>query len=172
VTIKAPLDPDDPNSPTGKVEAWSQGGGRTLAEREFRCRDNTIILSAPAIPRPGMAGRVPPKTANNLSDYGTASNLRPGSGVDPTVEVKWFYQHNRPTRRLGFSLATTNLVRAVYYQDKAEPKPLEALLPLIRNRLFLCRLDAEQRQGWHAFPFAQITSPGQSHHRPGRLGRP
>lgn len=41
---KAPSWPDDPNSPTGKVEAWSQGGGAPWQTPSFDIETNTIVV--------------------------------------------------------------------------------------------------------------------------------
>ncbi|OYT91810.1 MAG: PQQ-dependent dehydrogenase, methanol/ethanol family, partial [Pseudomonas sp. PGPPP3] len=54
--VKAPSWPNDPNSPTGKVAAWSQGGGAPWQSASFDAETNTIIVGAgnPA-PRHGRA---------------------------------------------------------------------------------------------------------------------
>lgn len=43
---KAPSWPNDPNSPTGKVEAWSHGGGAPWQSATFDPDTNTIIIGA------------------------------------------------------------------------------------------------------------------------------
>src|SRR5690554_7658754 len=43
---RAPSWPDDPNSPTGKVEAWSHGGGAPWQSASFDPETNTIIIGA------------------------------------------------------------------------------------------------------------------------------
>eukprot|EP00657_Telonema_sp_P-1_P005437 TRINITY_DN2278_c0_g1_i2.p1 TRINITY_DN2278_c0_g1~~TRINITY_DN2278_c0_g1_i2.p1 ORF type:complete len:143 (-),score=8.06 TRINITY_DN2278_c0_g1_i2:128-556(-) len=64
---KAPSWPDDPNSPTGKVEAWSHGGGAPWQSASFDVETNTIIVGAgnPA-PWNGWARTAP---GGNPADY-------------------------------------------------------------------------------------------------------
>ncbi len=89
--IKAPSWPDDPNSPTGKVEAWSQGGGAPWQSASFDAATNTIIIGA-GNPAPWNGWARTPEDGNP-ADYDslyTSGQV----GVDPsTGEVKWFYQH-------------------------------------------------------------------------------
>ncbi|MGV8287082.1 PQQ-dependent dehydrogenase, methanol/ethanol family, partial [Pseudomonas aeruginosa] len=44
--VKAPSWPDDRNSPTGKVESWSHGGGAPWQSASFDAETNTIIVGA------------------------------------------------------------------------------------------------------------------------------
>ncbi|MFP5339293.1 MAG: PQQ-binding-like beta-propeller repeat protein, partial [Gammaproteobacteria bacterium] len=88
--IKAPSWPDDPNHPTGKKEAWSQGGGAPWQSASFDPETNTIIVGA-GNPAPWngwerTSDGGDPKDYDSLYTSGQV-------GVDPsTGEVKWFYQ--------------------------------------------------------------------------------
>ena len=46
--VKAPSWPDDRNSPTGKVESWSHGGGAPWQSASFDAETNTINMMAAA----------------------------------------------------------------------------------------------------------------------------
>ncbi|MDO6459383.1 methanol/ethanol family PQQ-dependent dehydrogenase [Granulosicoccaceae sp. 1_MG-2023] len=87
----APSWPDDPGTETGKVEAWSHGGGAPWQSASFDVETNTIIIGA-GNPAPWNTWkRTSP--GGNPQDY---DNLYTSGqvGVDPTTgEVKWFYQH-------------------------------------------------------------------------------
>src|SRR5574344_2456179 len=89
--IKAPSWPDDPNHPTGKKEAWSQGGGAPWQSASFDAETNTIIIGAgnPA-PWNGWARTADGGNPKDYDSLYTSGQV----GVDPTTgEVKWFYQH-------------------------------------------------------------------------------
>ncbi len=90
---KAPSWPADKNSPTGKVEAWSHGGGAPWQSASFDVETNTIVIGAgnPA-PWNGWA-RTP---GDSLFTSGQAY-------IDPTTgELKGFYQHT-PNDHWDFS---------------------------------------------------------------------
>ncbi|WP_230478460.1 PQQ-dependent methanol/ethanol family dehydrogenase [Vreelandella hamiltonii] len=87
----APSWPDDPDSETGKVQAWSQGGGAPWQSASFDPDTNTIIIGAgnPA-PWNGWARTSEDGDPSDYDSLYTSGQL----GVDPsTGEVKWFYQH-------------------------------------------------------------------------------
>ncbi|NGO91356.1 MAG: PQQ-dependent dehydrogenase, methanol/ethanol family, partial [Halomonas sp.] len=87
----APSWPDDPDSETGKVQAWSQGGGAPWQSASFDPDTNTIIIGAgnPA-PWNGWARTSEDGDPSDYDSLYTSGQL----GVDPTTgEVKWFYQH-------------------------------------------------------------------------------
>lgn len=89
--VKAPSWPDDPNSPTGKAEAWSHGGGAPWQSASFDVASNTIIIGAgnPA-PWNGWARTAEGGDPKDYDSLYTSGQV----GVDPsTGEVKWFYQH-------------------------------------------------------------------------------
>ena len=90
---KAPSWPADPNSPTGKVEAWNHGGGAPWQSASFDVPTNTIVIGAgnPA-PWNGWA-RWP---GDSLFTSGQAY-VDPGTG-----ELKGFYQHT-PNDHWDFS---------------------------------------------------------------------
>ena len=88
---RAPSWPDDPNTETGKVEAWSHGGGAPWQSASFDAETNTIIIGA-GNPAPWNTW----KRTSPGGDPADYDNLYTSGqvGVDPTTgEVKWFYQH-------------------------------------------------------------------------------
>ncbi|OKO35314.1 quinoprotein ethanol dehydrogenase [Pseudomonas aeruginosa] len=102
--VKAPSWPDDRNSPTGKVESWSHGGGAPWQSASFDAETNTIIVGA-GNPGPWNTWA---RTAKGGNPHDYDSLYTSGQvGVDPSSgEVKWFYQHTPTTP--GTSPATTN----------------------------------------------------------------
>lgn len=89
--VKAPSWPDDRNSPTGKVESWSHGGGAPWQSASFDAETNTIIVGA-GNPGPWNTWA---RTAKGGNPHDYDSLYTSGQvGVDPSSgEVKWFYQH-------------------------------------------------------------------------------
>ena len=87
----APSWPDDPNSETGKVEAWSQGGGAPWQSASFDAKTNTIVIGT-GNPAPWNTwARTPeggdPTEWPSLYTSGQAY-------VDPTTgQLKGFYAH-------------------------------------------------------------------------------
>ena len=110
---RAPSWPDDPSTETGKVEAWSHGGGAPWQSASFDAETNTIIIGA-GNPAPWNTWkRTSP--GGNPADY---DNLYTSGqvGVDPTTgEVKWFYQHT-PNDAWDFS-GNNELVLFEYTED-------------------------------------------------------
>ena len=143
--IKAPSWPDDPNSPTGKVEAWSQGGGAPWQSASFDAATNTIIIGA-GNPAPWNGWARTPEDGNP-ADYDslyTSGQV----GVDPsTGEVKWFYQHT-PNDTWDFS-GNNELVLFDYEQD-GEKVPATAHAD--RNGFFYV-VNREDGKLMNAFPF-------------------
>ncbi len=88
---KAPSWPNDPNQPTGKVEAWSQGGGAPWQTATFDVKTNTIVVGT-GNPAPWNTWQRTPKGGDprewdSLYTSGQAY-------VDPsTGEVKGFLAH-------------------------------------------------------------------------------
>ncbi|VTQ00473.1 quinoprotein alcohol dehydrogenase [Pseudomonas aeruginosa] len=103
--VKAPSWPDDRNSPTGKVESWSHGGGAPWQSASFDAETNTIIRRRRQ-PRPvehlgaHRQGRQPARLRQPL-------HLRPGRG-GPEQRRGEVVLPAHPQRRLGTSPATTN----------------------------------------------------------------
>ncbi|MEL0169057.1 MAG: quinoprotein ethanol dehydrogenase [Pseudomonadaceae bacterium] len=143
--VKAPSWPDDPNSPTGKVEAWSQGGGAPWQSASFDAATNTIIIGAgnPA-PWNGWARTPVDGNPNDYDSLYTSGQV----GVDATTgEVKWFYQHT-PNDAWDFS-GNNELVLFDYQQDG---KTVPATAHADRNGFFYV-VNREDGKLMNAFPF-------------------
>jgi PQQ-dependent dehydrogenase (methanol/ethanol family) len=143
--IKAPSWPDDPNSATGKVEAWSHGGGAPWQSASFDIETNTIIVGAgnPAPwntwARTGKDGK--PEKYDSLYTSGQV-------GVDPTTgEVKWFYQH---TPNDAWDFSGNNELVLFEYKDKG--KTVKATAHADRNGFFYV-VNRENGKFIRGFPF-------------------
>lgn len=126
---RAPSWPDDPNSPTGKVEAWSQGGGAPWQSASFDVENNLIIVGA-GNPAPWNTWYRTPKGGNPL-EY---DNLYTSGqvAVDPsTGEVKWFYQH---TPNDAWDFSGNNELVLFEYKDGG--KTIKATAHADRNGFF------------------------------------
>lgn len=126
---RAPSWPDDPNSPTGKVEAWSQGGGAPWQSASFDLENNLIIVGA-GNPAPWNTWSRTPKGGNPL-EY---DNLYTSGqvAVDPsTGEVKWFYQH---TPNDAWDFSGNNELVLFEYKDGG--KTIKATAHADRNGFF------------------------------------
>ncbi|MEZ2746579.1 quinoprotein ethanol dehydrogenase [Halopseudomonas bauzanensis] len=144
--IKAPSWPDDPNSPTGKVEAWSQGGGAPWQSASFDPETNTIIVGAgnPA-PWNGWARTPSDGSPSDYDSLYTSGQV----AVDPsTGEVKWFYQHT-PNDTWDFS--GNNELVLFDYKDEAG-KTVKATAHADRNGFFYV-VDRNNGKLANAFPF-------------------
>jgi len=144
--IKAPSWPDDPNHPTGKKEAWSQGGGAPWQSASFDPETNTIIVGA-GNPAP-WNGWERTSDGGNPNDYDslyTSGQV----GVDPsTGEVKWFYQH---TPNDAWDFSGNNELVLFDYKDKAG-KTVKATAHADRNGFFYV-VDRKDGKLQNAFPF-------------------
>lgn len=110
----APSWPDDPDSETGKVEAWSQGGGAPWQSASFDPESNTIIIGAgnPA-PWNGWARTSPDGHPSDYDSLYTSAQV----AVDPTTgEIKWHYQHT-PNDHWDFS--GNNEIVLFDYEDES-----------------------------------------------------
>lgn len=126
---RAPSWPDDPKSPTGKVEAWSQGGGAPWQSASFDVENNLIIVGA-GNPAPWNTWYRTPK-GGNPQDY---DNLYTSGqvAVDPsTGEVKWFYQH---TPNDAWDFSGNNELVLFEYKDGG--KTIKATAHADRNGFF------------------------------------
>jgi len=126
---RAPSWPDDPSSPTGKVEAWSQGGGAPWQSASFDVENNLIIVGA-GNPAPWNTWYRTPKGGNPL-EY---DNLYTSGqvAVDPsTGEVKWFYQH---TPNDAWDFSGNNELVLFEYKDGG--KTIKATAHADRNGFF------------------------------------
>ncbi|AKX58653.1 quinonprotein alcohol dehydrogenase [Thiopseudomonas alkaliphila] len=144
--IKAPSWPDDPNHPTGKKEAWSQGGGAPWQSASFDPETNTIIIGA-GNPAPWNGWE---RTADGGNPRDYDSLYTSGQvGVDPTTgEVKWFYQH---TPNDAWDFSGNNELVLFDYKDK-DGKVTKATAHADRNGFFYV-VDRTNGKLKNAFPF-------------------
>lgn len=143
--IEAPSWPDDPNSPTGKVEAWSHGGGAPWQSASFDAATNTIIIGAgnPA-PWNGWARTAEDGEPGDYDSLYTSGQV----GVDATTgEVKWFYQHT-PNDTWDFS--GNNELVLFDYENDGEKVPATAHAD--RNGFFYV-VNRNDGKLMNAFPF-------------------
>lgn len=161
--VKAPSWPDDPRSPTGKVEAWSQGGGAPWQSASFDAETNTIIIGAgnPA-PWNGWA-----RTSENGHPKDYDSLYTSGQvGVDATTgQVKWFYQHT-PNDAWDFS-GNNELVLFDYKDSKG--KTVKATAHADRNGFFYV-VDRTSGKFIRGFPFVDNVT--WATHIDPKTGRP
>ncbi|MDQ7729665.1 methanol/ethanol family PQQ-dependent dehydrogenase [Halomonas sp. SpR8] len=142
----APSWPDDPDSETGKVQAWSQGGGAPWQSASFDPDTNTIIIGAgnPA-PWNGWARTSEDGDPSDYDSLYTSGQL----GIDPsTGEVKWFYQHT-PNDTWDFS--GNNEIVLFEYQDE-NGQTVNAGAHADRNGFFYVT-DRTNGELINAFPF-------------------
>ncbi|WP_245846670.1 methanol/ethanol family PQQ-dependent dehydrogenase [Vreelandella alkaliphila] len=142
----APSWPDDPDSETGKVQAWSQGGGAPWQSASFDPDTNTIIIGAgnPA-PWNGWARTSEDGDPSDYDSLYTSGQL----GIDPsTGEVKWFYQHT-PNDTWDFS--GNNEIVLFEYEDE-NGQTVNAGAHADRNGFFYIT-DRTNGELINAFPF-------------------
>lgn len=142
----APSWPDDPDSETGKVQAWSQGGGAPWQSASFDPDTNTIIIGAgnPA-PWNGWARTSEDGDPSDYDSLYTSGQL----GIDPsTGEVKWFYQHT-PNDTWDFS--GNNEIVLFEYEDE-NGRTVNAGAHADRNGFFYVT-DRTNGELINAFPF-------------------
>lgn len=143
--VKAPSWPDDPASPTGKIAAWSQGGGAPWQSASFDSETNTIIIGAgnPA-PWNGWARTSAEGEPGDYDSLYTSGQV----GVDATTgEVKWFYQHT-PNDTWDFS--GNNELVLFDYDNEGKKTPATAHAD--RNGFFYV-VNREDGKLMNAFPF-------------------
>lgn len=122
--IKAPSWPDDPNSPTGKVEAWSHGGGAPWQSASFDIESNTIVVGA-GNPAPWNGWKRWP--GDSLFTSGQAY-------VDPSNgELISFYQH---TPNDAWDFSGNNEIVLFEYKDPKTGKMIKAGAHADRNGFF------------------------------------
>ncbi len=144
--IKAPSWPDDPNSSTGKAEAWSHGGGAPWQSASFDAETNTLVVGAgnPA-PWNGWARTAKDGKPADYDSLYTSGQV----GVDAsTGEVKWFYQH---TPNDAWDFSGNNELVLFDYKDK-NGKTLKATAHADRNGFFYV-VDRSNGKLVNAFPF-------------------
>jgi alcohol dehydrogenase (cytochrome c) len=143
---RAPSWPDDPSRETGKVEAWSQGGGAPWQSATFDVATNTIIIGAgnPA-PWNGWARTSPDGDPADYDSLYTSGQV----GVDPTTgEIKWFYQH---TPNDAWDFSGNNEIVLFDYKD-ADGRRHQAGAHADRNGFFYVT-DRTSGELLNAFPF-------------------
>jgi len=144
--VKAPSWPDDPTTETGKVEAWSHGGGAPWQSASFDPETNTIIVGA-GNPGPWNTWARTSKDGNphDFDSLYTSGQV----GVDPsTGEVKWFYQH---TPNDAWDFSGNNELVLFDYKNK-DGKLVKATGHADRNGFFYV-VDRSNGKLQNAFPF-------------------
>lgn len=128
---KAPSWPNDPNSPTGKVEAWSQGGGAPWQTATFDVDTNTIVIGT-GNPAPWNTWK---RTAKGDDPRNWASLYTSGQAyVDPTTgNLKGFFSH---TPNDAWDFSGNNSVLLFDYKDAKTGKTVKASAHADRNGFF------------------------------------
>lgn len=128
---KAPTWPNDPNSPTGKVEAWSQGGGAPWQTASFDAETNTIVVGT-GNPAPWNTWK---RTAPGDKPINWPSLYTSGQAyVDPsTGELKGFFSH---TPNDAWDFSGNNSVLLFDYKDPKSGKTVKASAHADRNGYF------------------------------------
>ena len=128
---KAPSWPNDPNSPTGKVEAWSHGGGAPWQTASFDIDTNTIVIGA-GNPAPWNTWK---RTAPGDDPRHWDSLFTSGQAyVDAaTGDLKGFYQH---TPNDAWDFSGNNSLVLFDYQDPKTGKLVKATAHADRNGFF------------------------------------
>ncbi len=128
---KAPSWPNDPNSPTGKVEAWSHGGGAPWQTATFDVETNTIVIGT-GNPAPWNTWK---RTAEGDKPLNWPSLYTSGQAyVDPTTgELKGFFSH---TPNDAWDFSGNNSVLLFDYKDPKSGKTVKASAHADRNGFF------------------------------------
>ncbi len=128
---KAPSWPNDPNSPTGKVEAWSQGGGAPWQTPSFDVETNTIVVGT-GNPAPWNTWK---RTAKGDDPRNWPSLYTSGQAyVDPsTGDLNGFFSH---TPNDAWDFSGNNSVLLFDYKDPKSGKTIKASAHADRNGFF------------------------------------
>ncbi len=128
---KAPSWPNDPASPTGKVEAWSHGGGAPWQTASFDVDNNMVVIGA-GNPAPWNTWK---RTAPGDDPRNWDSLFTSGQAyVDAsTGELKGFYQH---TPNDAWDFSGNNSVVLFEYKDPKTGKLVNASAHADRNGFF------------------------------------
>jgi alcohol dehydrogenase (cytochrome c) len=128
---KAPSWPNDPKSPTGKVEAWSHGGGAPWQTASFDIENNMVVIGA-GNPAPWNTWK---RTAPGDDPRNWDSLFTSGQAyVDAsTGELKGFYQH---TPNDAWDFSGNNSVVLFEYKDPKTGKQVKASAHADRNGFF------------------------------------
>ncbi len=154
--VKAPSWPDDRNSPTGKVESWSHGGGAPWQSASFDAETNTIIVGA-GNPGPWNTWARTAK-GGNPHDYDslyTSGQVRGG----PEQRRGEVVLPAHPQRRLG--LLRQQRTGAVRLQGQGR-QDRQGHRPRRPQRLLLCGRP-QQRQVAERLPLRRQHHLGQPH---------
>nr|WP_249116114.1 methanol/ethanol family PQQ-dependent dehydrogenase [Azoarcus sp. L1K30] len=128
---KAPSWPDDPTSATGKVEAWSHGGGAPWQTASFDIDNNMVVIGA-GNPAPWNTWK---RTAPGDDPRNWDSLFTSGQAyVDAsTGELKGFFQH---TPNDAWDFSGNNSVVLFEYKDPKNGKTVKASAHADRNGFF------------------------------------
>ena len=139
---KAPSWPNDPNSPTGKVEAWSHGGGAPWQTASFDVETNTIVVGT-GNPAPWNTWK---RTAPGDKPTNWPSLYTSGQAyVDPsTGDLKGFFSH---TPNDAWDFSGNNSVLLFDYKDPKTGKMVKASAHADRNGYFFVTDRGETGQG-------------------------
>lgn len=128
---KAPSWPADTNSPTGKVEAWSHGGGAPWQTASFDAANNTVVIGT-GNPAPWNTWK---RTAPGDDPRNWESLFTSGQAyVDAsTGDLKGFFQH---TPNDAWDFSGNNSVVLFEYKDPKTGKTVNASAHADRNGFF------------------------------------
>ena len=128
---KAPSWPNDPTRETGKVEAWSHGGGAPWQSATFDIDTNTIVIGAgnPA-PWNTWARTAPGDDPRNWDSLFTSGQAYVDAA---TGELKGFYQH---TPNDAWDFSGNNEIILFEYKDPKTGKLVKAGAHADRNGFF------------------------------------
>lgn len=147
---KAPTWPNDPNSPTGKVEAWSHGGGAPWQTASFDVETNTIVVGT-GNPAPWNTWK---RTAPGDKPTNWPSLYTSGQAyVDPsTGELKGFFSH---TPNDAWDFSGNNSVLLFDYKDPKTGKTVKASAHADRNGYFFVTDREKLAQAGTGHPWKQ-----------------
>ncbi len=148
---KAPSWPNDPASPTGKVEAWSHGGGAPWQTPSFDIEKNTIVVGT-GNPAPWNTWKRTPageKPINFPSLYTSGQAY-----VDATTgELKGFFSH---TPNDAWDFSGNNSVVLFDFKDPKTGKTIKASAHADRNGFFFVT-DREKLSAGGGHPWKQTS---------------
>ncbi|URI06692.1 methanol/ethanol family PQQ-dependent dehydrogenase [Aquincola tertiaricarbonis] len=149
---KAPSWPDDANSPTGKVEAWSHGGGAPWQTASFDVETNTIVVGT-GNPAPWNTWK---RTAAGDKPTNWPSLYTSGQAyLDPTTgELKGFFSH---TPNDAWDFSGNNSVLLFDYKDPKSGKTVKASAHADRNGFFFVTDREKLAQAGSGHPWKQTA---------------
>ena len=146
---KAPSWPDDPSSPTGKVEAWSHGGGAPWQTASFDVEQNMVVIGT-GNPAPWNTWK---RTKEGDSPSKWPSLFTSGQAyVDASSgELKGFFSH---TPNDAWDFSGNNSVLLFEYKDPKTGKLVKASAHADRNGYFFVT-DREKLAAGAGYPWKQ-----------------